>query len=91
MGGGGMGGGHKTEYSEWLQIFWSSDLDEDCKKRPEEMPLTEMEQQFGSSEEDQELTLDTDIQTELLSRQVLCEQSHNTWDIILSHQLTDSI
>ena len=41
--------------------------DEDCKKRPEEMPLTELEQQFGSWEEDQTLSLDTDIQMELLS------------------------
>ena len=63
----GREGGHKTEYSELLQIFWSSDLDEDCKKRPEEMPLTELEQPFGSWEEDQTLSLDTDIQMELLS------------------------
>lgn len=70
-----MGGGHKIEYSEWFQIFWSSDLDEDWKKRPEEMPLTELEQQFGSWEEDQETILDTDIQMELLGRQVLWEQS----------------
>ena len=67
----GQGGGHKTEYSELFQIFWSSNLDEDCKKRPEEMPLTELEQQFGNWEEDQTLSLDTDIQMELLSRQTL--------------------
>ena len=39
------------------------------------MPLTELEQQFGSWEEDQEPILDTDIQMEMLSRQVLWEQS----------------
>jgi len=61
----------KQNIQNYSKFFWSSNLDEDCKKRPEEMPLTELEQQFGNWEEDQTLSLDTDIQMELLSRHTL--------------------